>query len=156
MKNFAFILIASLLLSATCFADEFQDRRKFSPQEFMQKRDEFIANKAGLTPGEAAKLFPIYHQIDRQKFEIDRQLGKLMHDGKNPNLSEKEAQKILSEIDKLQIKKAKLDNEFHTKGRQVVTAHKILRVMHADWEFSRHVLHEMSKPNHNDRQPQKK
>ncbi len=139
------LIIAMLSLSVNCFADEQQDRRKFSPQEFVQKRNEFIANKAGLTAKEASALFPIYQDIEKRKFNYDRQIGKLMHDGQNPNISEKEAQRILAEIDKLQLEKAKLDNTFHQKGRKVVSAQKILRVMHADWEFSRHVLREMSK-----------
>lgn len=156
MRNFLIVIIAMVSLSVNCFADEQQDRRRFSPQEFIQKRNEFIANKAGLTAKEASSLFPIYQEIEKKKFEYDRKIGKLMHDGKNPNISEKDAQRILSEIDKLQLEKAKLDNTFHQKGRKVVSAQKILRVMQDDWEFSRHILRQMSKNKHEGPQPPQK
>ena len=156
MKHFVIIAVMAMLVSAAGYAQEQKDRCKFSPQEFMHKRDEFIANKAGLTAKEATSLFPIYHEIERKKFDIDRKIGKLMHDGNRPNINEKEAQKILAEIDRLQLEKARLDNTFHQKGRKVAASSKILRVMHADWEFSRHVLKEMSKPKpENPRPPQR-
>lgn len=133
------------MVSSICLAEEPQERRRFSPREFVQKRNEFIAERAGLTAKEAAALFPIYQEIEKRKFEYDRRIGRLMHKGKSPDISEKDARKILVEIDKLQLEKIKLNNVFHQKGRKVVSAQKMLGVIQADWEFSRHVLKQMSK-----------
>ena len=144
-----------MLLTAVCFADELQDRPRFSPQEFMQKREEFIIKKAGLSPGEAASFFPLYRQLEKEKMKIDRKIGGFIHKSREQGTDEKEAQRIISEIDKLQLQKVKLENSYHQKYRKVISAQKILRVFRADWLFSRHVLKQMSRPHREGERPPK-
>ena len=146
MKRFRLTILFSMLLTAVCFADEFQDRPRFSPQEFMQKREEFIIKKAGLSPAEAASFFPLYRQFEKEKMKIEKKIGGLVHKAFDSGVDEKEAQSIISEIDKLQLQKVKLENSYHQKYRKAITAQKILRVFQADWLFSRHVLKQMAKP----------
>ena len=148
MKRFRLTILFSMLLTVVCFADEFQDRPRFSPQEFMQKREEFIIKKAGLSPAEAASFFPLYRQFEKEKMKIEKKIGGLMHKAFDSGVDEKEAQSIISEIDKLQLQKVKLENSYHQKYRKAITAQKILRVFQADWLFSRHVLKQMAKPRH--------
>ena len=140
-------MLFSLLLSTVCFADEFRDRPRFSPQEFMQKREGFIIKKAGLTPGEAARFFPLYRRLEKEKMKIDRKIGGLVHKSRGQGVDERAAQNIIREIDKLQLQKVKLENDYHQKYRKVISAQKILRVFHADWLFSRHVLRQMAHRN---------
>lgn len=155
MKRFRLTILFSMLLTAVCFADEFQDRPRFSPQEFMQKREEFIIKNAGLSPAEAASFFPLYRQFEKEKMKIEKKIGGLMHKAFDSGVDEKEAQSIISEIDKLQLQKVKLENSYHQKYRKAITAQKILRVFQADWLFSRHVLKQMAKPRHERPRPQK-
>jgi len=155
MKRFRLTILFSVLLTAVCFADEFQDRPRFSPQEFMQKREEFIIKKAGLSPTEAAGFFPLYRQLEKEKMKIDRKVGGLVHKSHEQGTDEKEAQEIISEIDKLQLQKVKLENSYHQKYRKVISAQKILRVFQADWLFSRHVLKQMSRPHREGERPRK-
>lgn len=145
MKKLSIAIIIALIVPVIGFAEEPQDRRKFSPQEFVQKREEFIASNAGLTATEASAIFPLMRKMEKERMEIDRKIGKLMHRGSQPGISDKEAQSILEQIDKLKLEKTKLENSYHQKYRKAIPASKVLRVYQADWKFSRQVLRHMSR-----------
>lgn len=155
MKRFRLTILFSMMLVAVCFADEFQDGPKFSPQEFMQKREGFIIKKVGLSPTEAAAFFPLYRQFEKEKMKIERKIGGLVHKAFDSGVDEKEAQEIISEIDKLQLQKVKLENAYHQKYRKAISAQKVLKVFQADWLFSRHVLKQMAKSRPEGPRPQK-
>lgn len=145
MKKLSIAIIIALIVPAIAFAEEPQERRKFSPQEFVQKREEFIASNAGLTATEASAIFPLMRKMEKERMEIDRKIGALMHRGGQPGISDKEAQSILEQIDKLKLEKTKLENSYHQKYRKAIPASKVLRVYQADWKFSRRVLRHMSR-----------
>lgn len=148
MRKIALAIIVALLAPAALFASDPQARRKFSPREFAQKREKFIAEKAGLTDSEATALFPLMREMGRKRMEIDRKVGTLMRRGKTEDIGEKEAQEILAEIDKLQLEKVKLENKYHQKYRKAIPATKVMRVFRADWQFSRKVLKQMANNPH--------
>lgn len=145
MKKLSIAIIIALVVPAIAFAEEPQERRKFSPQEFVQKREEFISREAGLTAAEGSAIFPLMRKMEKERMEIDRKVGSLMHRGSQPGISEKEAQSILEQIDKLTLEKTKLENAYHQKYRKAIPAGKVLRVYQADWKFSRQVLKHMSR-----------
>ncbi|MEI3531274.1 MAG: hypothetical protein V8Q65_03180 [Bacteroidaceae bacterium] len=107
MKRFRLTILFSMLLTAVCFADEFQDRPRFSPQEFMQKREEFIIKKSRIVACRSCDFFPLYRQFEKEKMKIEKKIGGLMHKAFDSGVDDKEAQSIISEIDKLQLQKVK-------------------------------------------------
>ena len=51
-------------------------RRHFSPEEFQAKQQEYITNKAGLTQAEADAFFPLFFELQKKKFELERNVRK--------------------------------------------------------------------------------
>ena len=103
--SFALLLIFSLPARAQ---DDKGKPRRFSPQEFIQRQEAFIVKEAGLSTYEAANFFPLYHNMGKEKFELNRKIRIQMRKARTPGLTEKEYAGILEEMDKLQVEKVKL------------------------------------------------
>lgn len=147
MKRISILFTLALLVVIPAMAEDPQpegQQRRFSPQEFMKKQEGFIIREAGLSSAEAAKFFPVFHELGKKNFDIDRQIKQQARRGSDPSLSEKEAVKVLAEIDRLQLAKAKLNSTYHQKFRKILSAKKTLKVIEADAKFGRVILKQMS------------
>lgn len=149
MKNFCISMLIILSASVCAFAESPSEEWRFSPQKFMKDQEAFITRRAGLTTYEAAKFFPLFHELARKKMNIENSIKKLFWQSHNSNLSEVQAKKIMNEIDKLQLEKAKLDITYHNKYRKYLSNKKIMRVLEADGQFSHEILRKMSRPRDN-------
>lgn len=138
--SFALLLIFSLPARAQ---DDKGKPRRFSPQEFIQRQEAFIVKEVGLSTYEAANFFPLYHNMGKEKFELNRKIRIQMRKARTPGLTEKEYAGILEEMDKLQVEKVKLEADYHQKFRKVLPTDKVLRVIDADIKFDRMILKEM-------------
>ena len=62
MKRLLLVLTLSIVLSET-FAQ--QKQKRFTPERFQAELEQYITQKAGLLPKEAAKFFPVYREMVR-------------------------------------------------------------------------------------------
>jgi hypothetical protein len=145
MKRFGLLVILFLFIGEVS-AQGPNGKPRFSPEEFRQKQEEFIIREALLSPAEAARFFPVYHELGKKKFEIDRKIRIAVRRSFKSELSEGEAQKVLSQIDKLQVQKVRLEQTYHEKFRRMLSAQKTLRIMAADAKFDRMLLRNLAPP----------
>lgn len=140
------ILLVIFLLGLTdcMLAQAPEAGRKFSPEEFRHKQEDFITKNAGLSPMEAAQFFPLFHELGMKKFKIDRKIRSCVRKAHDSSLSESEAREILTSIDKLEIEKARLTRGYHVKFAKVLSSTKLLKVIDADSRFSRMLLRKIA------------
>lgn len=135
MKKILFIAVA--MLSAVSLWAQQGQRNKFSPKEFQAELERFIVKEACLTPTEAANFFPIYNEMYRKQrvvFDNMRRLSK-----SNPT-TEADCRKVIKERDKLDIELKKIQQTYHNKFLDILSAKKVFDVIRAEDRFHRSML----------------
>ena len=85
----------------------------FSPWQYIQLETDFIAKEAQLTLVETNKVLPLLHELKNQIREIDRTVFKLIEDAAdNRDLTDRESEEILKEIDRLNEKKRSVEQVY--------------------------------------------
>lgn len=114
-------------------------RQAFSYDEFKKHMEGFIAFRAGLTPEESAKFFPLLHEMFKAQRELDHKQRMKMQ--KPHELTEDEAKKIILETIELENLRRKIEETYYTKRfPKVISWKKILKVRTAVEAFKMEAL----------------
>lgn len=139
MKRITFLLVCALC-STILFAQPRNDKRRpFSPQEFKQKMEWFIAKEAGLTQEEAKKFFPLYHEMKNKQRETGKKGREIMAQSRNAK-SEADYQKIVEDAINLEIEKNKIEKIYLKKFHSALSWEKIHKVKIAESRFNMEAL----------------
>lgn len=136
------LLIATLLLTVLTIGAQRNREKKFSPQKFQADLEQFIVKEACLTPSESAAFFPQYNEMKRKQrvvFDKQRRL-----DRSNPQ-SEADCRNAIKERDKLDLELKKIQQTYHNKFLNILSARKVFNVLKAEDRFHRRVLRKSEK-----------
>lgn len=111
-----------------------------TPDEFRAKLQAFITEKAELTPGEAAKFFPVYFELQDKKRAVNDKVWKQIQKGKDDNLSDAAYEEVLLNVYDLRIEADKLDKVYYEKFKAILSPKKIYMVQRADTYFHRELV----------------
>ena len=142
------ILFASLLLLLTAVTASAQERHMnkphFSPEEFQAKQKAYITEKAELTTQEAEAFFPLFFELQKKKFELERNARKDFRKQRNEQMTEEECRNFVYNMADVKIEIAKLEKEYTEKYLQVLPPCKVRRVQHAEGTFQRDLMKKMT------------
>ena len=140
-------ILASLLLfitTMTAGAQESNNRRPhFSPEELQAKQRTYITEKAELSPEEADVFFPLFFELQKKKFDLERAARKDFKRQRGVQMTEEECRNFVYKMADTKIEIAKLEREYTDKYLEVLPACKVRRVQHAEVSFQRHLMKEM-------------
>ena len=140
-------ILASLLLFVIALTASAQGQQKnrprFSPEEFQAKQKAYITEKAELSPEEAEAFFPLFFELQKKKFELERSARKDFKRQRNEQMNEEECRKFVYNIADVKIEVAKLEREYTDKYLEVLPACKVRRVQHAENSFQRDLMKKM-------------
>ncbi|MCH3985550.1 MAG: hypothetical protein LKH27_09255 [Prevotella sp.] len=130
MKRKLFVLFVFLMgISLSVFG-----HNGFNPERWQAEMEQYIVSKAGLTPFEASRFFPVYREWkEKERVYFDR-LRFYRHINSNDPHACTEAIQQRDEID-LNIKK--LQQLYHKKFLKMLPATKVYRIIRAEDEFHR-------------------
>ena len=140
------ILFASLLMLFTMLTANAQQQGKkphFSPEEFQAKQRAYITEKAGLSPEEADAFFPLFFELQKKKFELERNARKDFRKQRGEQMSEEECRAFVYNMADVKIEIAKLEREYTDKYLNVLTPCKVRRVQYAEGSFQRDLMKKM-------------
>lgn len=146
------IFFASLLmfLALTASAQEQQKKRPhFSPEEFQTKQKTYITEKAGLTPEESEAFFPLFFELQKKKFELERNARKDFRKQRGEKMTEEECRDFVYKMADTKIEIAKLEREYTGKYLEVLPPCKLRRVQHAEGMFQRDLMKKMTEHRNN-------
>lgn len=136
------ILFLSVIFTAISFGQEFKDKK----EKIKALKVAYITEKLNLTAEEAQKFWPIYNTFDEKQFEIRHNKLRLLVDKIEQqgveNLSEKEAQNIISQMESSEEELHNLKKKFMLDLQKVLPAKKIILLKKAEDEFNRKLLKE--------------
>ena len=147
MKKTLFTFAIILLTATASMAQEDnqpKNKRPFSPEEFQAKQKAFITEKAALTPEEADAFFPLFFELQKKKFEIERNARKDIRKPHGEKLTEEECRELVYKMADTKIEISKLEREYTDKYIKVLNACKLHKVIHAESAFQRHLMKEMT------------
>lgn len=119
-----------------------QPQGGFDPRRFDAEMEQFIVTEAGLTPTEASRFFPLFHEMQRKQRACFDQMRVYRHVDPNDDKAAAEAIRKQDEID-LNIKK--IQQQYHNKFIRVLPPGKVLRVIKAEAKFHRQAFKRMAK-----------
>ena len=133
------------LAAITAGAQENQKKRPhFSPEEFQAKQREYITEKAGLTAEEADAFFPLFFELQKKKFDLERDARKDFKKQRGEQMTEEECRAFVYNMADVKIEIAKLEREYADKYLEVLSPCKVRRVQHAEGSFQRDLMKKMT------------
>ena len=124
------ILMVMLLMGITGI--QAQNGRKhaaFDPKKFQAELEQYITTNAALTPGEAARFFPMYRQMGKKMRMLFDEMRRYRHINPKDNEACEAAIRRQDEID-IQLKQ--LQQEYHARFMTVLPAYKVLSVIRGE------------------------
>ena len=115
-------------------------QRKFSPEQFEQKLQDFITTEAHLSAEEAAKFFPLYKEMRQKQHQL---MKSQRYDKRQKALSEEECRQRISDRDDTELKQKRIQKDYHRRFLEVLPATKVYDIIQAEDRFHRHMLREM-------------
>ncbi|MBQ5645201.1 MAG: hypothetical protein IIV04_05820 [Bacteroidaceae bacterium] len=145
MKRYLLVSLLFLIIVITASAQGQQKNRPhFSHEEFQAKQRAYITDKAGLSPEEAEAFFPLFFELQKKKFELERNARKDFKRQHNERMSEDECRKFVYNMADVKIEVAKLEREYTDKYLQVLSPCKVRRVQFAEGSFQRDLMKKMT------------
>ena len=144
MKKYLFVSLLMFLAAITASAQENKRKPHFSPEEFQAKQRAYITEKAELTTEEADAFFPLFFELQKKKFELERNARKDFKRQRNEQMSEEECRKFVYNMADVKIEVAKLEREYTDKYLQVLSPCKVRRVQFAEGSFQRDLMKKMT------------
>lgn len=137
-------LIIVTLLAASAQQEQGKKRR-FSPQQFQEKQRSYITEKAKLTNEEADKFFPLFFELQKKRFEIEREARHKVIKERGQKLTDEQCKELLTNSADAHIKIAELEKEYISKYLQAMPAKKLLDVQRAERGFQSYMLKSISR-----------
>ena len=132
MKKYL-VVIVSLMVAMVVNAQE----KKFSPEKFDAQMEEYITSKANLDQQEAAKLFPLFKEMHKKQRAVYARMRAL---GKSKPADDAGCADAIKEKDKCNLELKQIEQCFHQKMLQVVSASKLYDVLKAESHFYRKMM----------------
>lgn len=144
MKNSMFIIVV-LLFSLSGFA-----QRHFDPQTIeliKTKKIAFMTEAVGLTSQEAEKFWPVYNELEKERYLLMDKKSELEEKSKNPKpgMSESDYRKLATEIAATHVSEGKLIEEYNLKLLNILPAEKVVKLYRAEGKFRGYLMHEFRK-----------
>lgn len=121
------------------------ERKSFDPTEFRMRMERFIIQEAGITSDEAAKFFPIFHEMKEKQMKIGRQIMDLKKQKKPSQMTDKECTETVLEIESLKVEQAEVGASYTKKLCKAISSKKVFRALNAEDRFHRMMLRDFRK-----------
>lgn len=136
-------LVAMLMLCLASVSAQGKGKaRGFDPKRFEAELEQYIVTKAGLTPKESAKFFPLYRKMGKKMRMLFDEMRRYHHVNPKDNDACAEAIRRQDEID---IELKQLQQEYHAKFMIILPASKVLSIIKAEGDFHRQAFRKMHK-----------
>ncbi|WP_129595206.1 hypothetical protein [Seramator thermalis] len=136
MKKTIIFLLSAITLSIFSFSLRAQDR-KMNVEDFEKRKQAYVKEKAALTDEEAQRYFPLNSELNRKKFELNRQYRQKLEKARknNQKMSDEEYRQIIENDVELKMKEAELEKEYSAKFDKVLSPEKLFKAQQAEKTF---------------------
>ena len=141
-------LLILLLLPATIMAQQSNNKRPSRQdretwmKEMQQYKTDYIVKTLKLTEEQKAKFVPVYNQMDNEVRHVNEQAMKLEREvrRKGNAATDLEREKAAEAQFELKEKEGAIEMKYFKEFRNVLTSSQLLKLKHAEREFSRELM----------------
>ena len=159
MKKIFITLAVVLLTSIGATAQENNPGNKergprFSPEQFQAKQREYITTRAKLTPEEADAFFPIYFELQKEKFRIEREARTKVVKERGQKFTDSQLEELLNNNADARIAIAQMEKQYIAKYLKAVSPKKLLDIQRAENSFQSHMIKSMAREGKQQERPE--
>ena len=143
------IIISLALISITGMA-----QRKFDPQTIeliKTKKIAFLTEAIGLNSKEAQKFWPVYNELEKERFAVIDKKRELedKSGAPKPGMTDADYRKLAIEIAATHAKEGHLIEDYNLKFLNILPAEKVVKLYVAEGKFRGYLMHEYRKEQEN-------
>jgi Spy/CpxP family protein refolding chaperone len=143
MKRIVSILILTLALSTIVTAQN--GRTKFATDMY-QAKHEMIIQEVGLTMTQQKQFMPLYEQMEREIYEVNRNaraLAKEVEKKKNP--SDRDYEAAASALSNTRMREGEIEAKYFEKFSKILSKKQLFQLKQAEAKFTREMLRKRKK-----------
>lgn len=143
MKHILILLSFLSIMSFGAIAQKKQDqeKKKFDVESFRAAQEKIILQEVDLTPEEASAFFPIYHEMNRKKFEVNREVRRQMKSMLGNNgITDAQYTKMVDDQLNARSKEAEIDKEYYARFKKILSPEKVFKVCLAEMKMNKEML----------------
>lgn len=143
MKRIVSILILTIALSSAVMAQN--NRTKFATDMY-QAKHEMILQALGLTMTQQKQFMPLYEQMEREIYEVNRNARALANEvEKKKNPSDKDYEVAASALSNTRMREGEIEAKYFDKFAKILSKKQLFLLKQAETKFTREMLSKRKK-----------
>ncbi len=143
MKRIVSILILTIALSSAVMAQN--NRTKFATDMY-QAKHEMILQALGLTMTQQKQFMPLYEQMEREIYEVNRNARALANEvEKKKNPSDKDYEVAASALSNTRMREGEIEAKYFDKFAKILSKKQLFLLKQAETKFTREMLRKRKK-----------
>lgn len=126
----------AMLGMAVC-VDAQGKRGGFTPERFQAELEQYIVEKACLTPKEAAAFFPVYREMREKQRGVHKKMKGMK---RIKPVTDEECKKCIKMCDEAEIEMKEIQKAYHDKFIMILPARKVYDILNAEDKFHRQIF----------------
>lgn len=144
MKRIVTILIATLAITTMVMAQG-NGRSKFATDMY-QAKHEMIIEEMGLTQTQASQFLPIYEQMEREIYQVNRNARVLAREvEKKKNPTDRDYEAAASALSSTRMREGEIEAKYFDKFSKILTKKQLFLLKQAEVKFTREMLNKNKK-----------
>lgn len=144
MKRTVAILI-TVLAVATSLTAQNSGRTKFATDMY-QAKHEMIIEEMGLTQTQASQFLPIYEQMEREIYQVNRNARVLAREvEKKKNPTDRDYEAAASALSSTRMREGEIEAKYFDKFSKILTKKQLFLLKQAEVKFTREMLNKNKK-----------
>lgn len=138
MKKIVSILLFALAITLVSSAQN--SRTKFA-SDMYQAKHEMIIEELGLTPTQQKQFMPLYEQMEREIYQVNRNARALANEvEKKKNPSDRDYEAAASALSNTRIQEGDIEAKYFEKFSKILTKKQLFQLKQAEGKFTREML----------------
>ena len=143
MKRIVSILILAIALSGMVTAQN--SRTKFATDMY-QAKHEMIIQEVGLTMTQQKQFMPLYEQMEREIYEVNRNARALASEvEKKKNPSDRDYEAAASALSNTRMREGEIEAKYFEKFSKILSKKQLFQLKQAESKFTREMLKKRKK-----------
>ena len=143
MKRIVSILILTIALTSAVMAQN--NRTKFATDMY-QAKHEMILQALGLTMTQQKQFMPLYEQMEREIYEVNRNARALANEvEKKKNPSDKDYEVAASALSNTRMREGEIEAKYFDKFAKILSKKQLFLLKQAETKFTREMLKKRKK-----------
>ena len=134
------VAILTLVLTLTSAATAQNGRTKFATDMY-QAKHEMIIQELGLTPTQQKQFMPLYEQMEREIYQVNRNARALAAEvEKKKNPSDRDYEAAASALSNTRVQEGEIEAKYFEKFSKILSKKQLFQLKQAEAKFTREML----------------